>query len=297
MVQNRNLAFLLAFFAAAIYGISFTVAKEVMPLFIKPFGFILLRVSGATILFWLISLLVPYEKIEKNDFKKIILASFFGVGLNMLTFFKGLSLTTPINGAVMMVTSPVLVLIFSFIILKDPLTTKKIIGILLGLIGSLLLIFYGQKVQLNAPNIKLGNFLVFINAASYSIYLIVAKPLLFKYHPFHFIKWMYLFGLFWVFPFGISQVLDAQWNEMPNMVYIKIGFVVVFTTFLTYLFNILALKKLKPTTLSVFIYLQPLIAGIYAILVSSDSLTLIKIIAASLIFAGVYLVSSKKITL
>ncbi len=297
MVQNRNLAFLLAFFAAAIYGISFTVAKEVMPLFIKPFGFILLRVSGATILFWLISLLVPYEKIENSDFKKIILASFFGVGLNMLTFFKGLSLTTPINGAVMMVTSPVLVLIFSFIILKDPLTTKKIIGILLGLIGSLLLILYGQKVQLNAPNIKLGNFLVFINAASYSIYLIVAKPLLFKYHPFHFIKWMYLFGLFWVFPFGISQVLDAQWNEMPNMVYIKIGFVVVFTTFLTYLFNILALKKLKPTTLSVFIYLQPLIAGIYAILVSSDSLTLIKIIAASLIFAGVYLVSSKKITL
>jgi drug/metabolite transporter (DMT)-like permease len=293
-MKNRNLAFLFAFFAALIYGVSFTIAKDVMPLYIKPFGFILLRVSGATILFWLISLTIPYEKIDSKDFRKIILASFFGVGLNMLTFFKGLSLTTPINGSVIMVTSPILVLLFSFIFLKDPITFKKVLGIVLGLIGAVLLFTLGQHAQTNAPNIRLGNFLVFINAASYGFYIILAKSLLHKYHPFHFIKWMYLFGLFWVFPFGINQVLDAGWQSMPHIAYYKIGFVVVCTTFLTYLFNILALRRLKPTTLSVFIYLQPLIASIYAIIVGSDKLNVIKILAASLIFTGLYLVSYRK---
>lgn len=293
-MQNRNLAFVLAFLAAFIYGVSFTIAKDVMPVYIKPFGFILLRVSGAMILFWIISFFIPQEKIGIKDYKKIILASVFGVALNMLTFFKGLSMTTPINGAVIMVTSPILVLLFSFIILKDDVTVKKVIGVILGLIGAVLLIAMGQHAQVNAPNIRLGNFLVFVNAASYSIYLIIAKPLLSKYHPFHFMKWMYFFGFILVLPFGISQVMQAEWSDMPTLAYFKIGFIVVFTTFLTYLFNILALRKLKPTTLSVFIYLQPLIASLYAIAVGSDHLNWIKIIAAILIFSGVYLVSYRK---
>lgn len=293
-MQNRNLAFVLAFLAAFIYGVSFTIAKDVMPVYIKPFGFILLRVSGAMILFWIISFFIPQEKIGIKDYKKIILASVFGVALNMLTFFKGLSMTTPINGAVIMVTSPILVLLFSFIILKDDVTSKKVIGVILGLIGAVLLIAMGQHAQVNAPNIRLGNFLVFVNAASYSIYLIIAKPLLSKYHPFHFMKWMYFFGFILVLPFGISQVMQAEWSDMPTLAYFKIGFIVVFTTFLTYLFNILALRKLKPTTLSVFIYLQPLIASLYAIAVGSDHLNWIKIIAAILIFSGVYLVSYRK---
>jgi len=293
-VQNRNLAFVLAFFAAFIYGISFTISKDVMPLYIKPYGFILLRVSGALLLFWAVSFTIPYEKIELIDFKKIILASIFGVGLNMLTFFKGLSLTTPINGAVMMITSPILVMLFSYLILKEAMTKRKMTGVLLGLVGAALLIVLGKHAQVNAPNIKFGNFLVFVNAASYSLYLIIAKGLLHKYHPIHFAKWMYLFGLFWVFPFGIQQVMEVNWEVLPTIAFLKIGFVVVFTTFTTYLFNILALRRLKPTTLSVFIYLQPLVATIYAMMVGSDGLNWIKIIASLFIFTGIYLVSYRK---
>ena len=110
-MSKRNFAFVLAFLAASIYGVSFTVAKDVMPLHIKPYGFILLRVGGATLLFWLISLTIPKEKIEPNDFIRFFMAALFGVAINMLTFFKGLSLTTPINGAVIMVTSPQLMFI------------------------------------------------------------------------------------------------------------------------------------------------------------------------------------------
>jgi len=293
-VRNRNFAFVLAFLASLIYGVSFTVAKDVMPLYIKPYGFILLRVSGATLLFWLISFTIPKEKIERNDYIRFFMAAFFGVALNMLTFFKGLSLTTPINGSVIMVTSPILVLIFSFMVLNEKVTIKKIAGITLGMAGAITLIVYGQQALQNAPNIKWGNFLVFINAASYSFYLIIAKPLLKKYHPFHFVKWMYLMGLLMVLPFGINQVLEVSWEIIPKIALYKISFIVVFTTFLTYLFNLLALRSLKPTTLSVFVYLQPLIASAYAIFVGSDSVNAIKFIAAALIFSGVYLVSQRK---
>jgi len=293
-MNKRILAFVLAFSASLIYGVSFTVAKDVMPLYIKPYGFILLRVVGATLLFWLISLSVPKEKITANDFVRIFFAALFGVVINMLFFFKGLSLTTPINGSVIMTTTPILVLLLSFVILRDKITVKKIMGILIGMIGALLLVLYGPKAVSNAPDIKLGNFLIFVNAASYGFYLIVVKPLLKKYHPFHLVKWIYLMGLLMVIPFGFSEVLQVNWQLMPVVIFYKIGFIVFFTTFLTYLFNLLALKTLKATTLSVFLYLQPLIASIYAIIMGSDHLTSLKLIAATLVFTGVYLVSSRK---
>lgn len=291
---NRNISFILAFIASLIYGVSFTIAKDVMPEYIKPYGFILFRVGGAAILFWLLSLSVPKEKIMPKDFIKVFLVAFFGIALNMLTFFKGLSLTTPINAAVIMTTSPIIVMIFSFLLLKEPITIKKTLGVLIGMIGAILIIVYGPVADINAPNIKWGNLLVFINAASFSLYIILAKPMLAKYHPFTFIKWMYLFGFIMVLPFGLGEVLNMSFETIPTIAYYKIGFIVVFTTFITYLINLIALKNLKPTTLSVFLYLQPLIASIYAVYVGSDKLTPIKIIATALIFLGVYVVSFRK---
>ena len=231
-MNKRILAFVLAFSASLIYGVSFTIAKDVMPLYIKPYGFILLRVVGATLLFWLISLSVPKEKITANDFVRIFFAALFGVVINMLFFFKGLSLTTPINGSVIMTTTPILVLLLSFVILRDKITVKKIMGIFIGMIGALLLVLYGPKAVSNAPDIKLGNFLIFVNAASYGLYLIVVKPLLKKYHPFHLIKWIYLMGLLMVIPFGFSEVQQVNWQLMPVVIFYKIGFIVFFTTFL-----------------------------------------------------------------
>jgi len=293
--MSRNLALILAAITAVIYGVSFTIAKEVMPQYIKPFGFILLRVFGATILFWISGLFIKKEKIQLKDFTRIFFAAIFGVALNMLSFFKGLSMTTPISGAVMMVTTPILVLTFSSIFLGEKATIKKIAGIIIGLIGAIVLIAYGKKLG-NGNSELLGNLLVFVNAASFALYLILVKNLTSKYHPLTFAKWLYLFGLIMVLPFGFEQVNQVDFASLSKTIYIKIGFIVIFTTFITYFFNLLAIKKLKPTTVSIFIYLQPVIATIYALLVKSDHLNNVKIIATLLIFVGVYLVTSKSNT-
>ena len=293
-MSKRNWALIAATMVSLIYGVSFTIAKDVMPTYVKPYGFILIRVFGATILFWLISFFGPTEKIQLKDFPRIIAAAFFGVALNMLTFFKGLSFTSPISAAVIMVTTPIIVLILSAIIMKEKMIKRKIFGILLGLFGTGFLILYGKSIG-NASNAFLGNLLVFINAVSYAFYLIIVKKLMDKYNAFTFVKWIYTFGLLMVLTFGWSEYQEIQWATIPTYILWEIVFVVLFTTFFTYLFNLVSMRELKPTTVSVFIYLQPLFATIFAISLGKDELTLVKIVSAVLIFVGVYLVTQKRV--
>ncbi|WP_445453463.1 DMT family transporter [Flavobacterium sp. 25HG05S-40] len=292
-MSKRTWALIAALTVSIIYGVSFTIAKDVMPTYVKPFGFILLRVFGATVLFWAVSFLGPKEKIQTKDFPRIIAAAFFGVALNMLTFFKGLSFTSPISGAVIMVTTPIIVMILSAVLIREKIKVRKILGILLGLIGTGFLILYGKSIG-NASNASLGNLLVFINAVSYAVYLIVVKKLMDKYNAFTFVKWIYTFGLLMVLPFGWNEYQEIQWATIPTHILWEIGFVVVFTTFLTYLFNLVSMRELKPTTVAVFIYLQPLFATVFAISLGKDELTWVKIISAVLIFVGVFLATKKK---
>jgi drug/metabolite transporter (DMT)-like permease len=292
-MNQRTIALIAVSIATLIYGVTFTIAKEVMPIYIQPYAFILLRVSSGALVFWTASLFVTRQKIEKGDYKKIMIASFFGIALNMLSFFKGLSLTSPISASVMMVTSPIMVLIFSSILIRKPIGKQRILGVFVGLIGALLLITLGSSSKGTSENSAFGNFLVFLNAASYGLYLVLAKDLIKKYNPVVFIKWLYLFGLIFVIPFGYGELTAIVWQEIPTNIYWNIGFVLIFTTCITYLFNLYGLSKLKPTTVSVFIYLQPVIATIYALIVGSDSLNLVKICATLLIFFGVYLVTKQ----
>lgn len=292
-MKARTYALIAAWLVALIYGVTFTIAKDVMPKYIDAFGFIFLRVGGTMLLFWLAALFVKTEKIEKKDFPRILAAAFFGVAFNMLTFFKGLSYTSPIMGAVLMVTTPMIVLVLSAIIMKERMENRKVLGILLGLAGTVTLILYG-KSMVNAPNATLGNFLVFVNAVSYGFYLILVKKLMDKYNAFSFVKWIYLFGFLMVIPFGWKEFQVVDWSLVPMDIYWKIGFVVVVSTFLTYLLNLLSMRELKPTTVAVFIYLQPLFASIFAIGLGKDELSWVKIGSTALIFTGVYLVIKKK---
>ena len=292
-MSKRNLALVGATIVSIIYGVTFTIAKDVMPLYIDAYGFILLRVGGSVLLFWLVWLFMPKEKIAPNDFPRIIAAAFFGVALNMLTFFKGLSLTSPISAAVIMVSTPMIVLTLSALIMKERMQKRMVFGIILGLIGTAFLILYGKSVG-SATNAGLGNFLVLVNAISYGFYLIIVKKLMDKYSAFTFVKWIYLFGFIMVLPFGWSQFQTVNWASVPIDICWKIGFVVVLSTFLTYLLNLLSMKELKPTTVAVFIYLQPLFATVFAVSLGKDELSLVKIGSAVLIFVGVYLVTIKK---
>jgi len=301
-MSKRTWALLAATFVSIIYGVTFTVAKDVMPKYVEPFGFITMRGGGSMLLFWVVSFFEPLErmrtgkakeKIALEDFPRIVAAALFGVALNMLTFFKGLSYTSPIMGAVLMVTTPMIVLVLSAIIMKERMQKRKIVGIILGLAGTITLILYG-KSMVNAPNATLGNLLVFINAVSYGFYLIIVKKLLDKYNAFTFVKWIYTFGFIMVLPFGWSEFDAINWIIIPSDIFWKIGFVVVFSTFLTYLLNLISMRQLKPTTVAVFIYLQPLFATVFAVSLGKDELSLVKLLSAVLIFTGVYLVTQKK---
>ena len=292
-MSSRILALLAATAASAIYGINHTIAKDLMPTIIEPYGFIVLRVGGAAILFWAISIFYPSEKIDKRDWPRIIACACFGMVINMLMFFKGLSLSTPINSSVVITLSPVLLLILSAVFLKERVTLQKAIGISMGLAGALVLILFGLKVQPNAPNIPSGNLLFIVNATSYSIYLIIVKPLVSKYSSVTLMKLFFLFAVMINLPIGFSEFTAVDWLNLSFDAIWKLAFVVIGTTFLTYLFNIYALKELSPSTIGAFIYLQPVLAVLFAVLLGADTLTPIRITAAVLILLGVYL-SSKK---
>jgi drug/metabolite transporter (DMT)-like permease len=292
-MNPRALALIAATAAGAIYGVNHTVAKGLMPDVIQPYGFILLRISGALLLFWLIGFFFPTEKIDRSDWFRIISCAFFGMTLNMLMFFKGLSLSTPINSSVVITLVPVILLVMSAIFIKEKITWMKSIGIGIGLIGALLLILFGASTQPNAPNIPLGNILFIINAIAYSTYLIIVKPLVSKYSSITLMKWFFLFAFIINIPIGYNELSMVNWPELSSVTIWQLVFVVVGTTFLTYLFNIYALKQLRPSTIGALIYLQPVLAVLYAVLVGADFLTPLRIGAAILIFIGVYLSTRK----
>lgn len=276
-----------------LYGLNYTIAKTVMnENFIKPFGFVLLRVIGATALFWIISVFLPKEKIDKKDYFKFFIAALFGVVINMLFFFKGLEYTSPIHAASIMVTVPIIILILSAIILKENVTKLKIVGVALALAGALVLTIYGKSTRVG-DNVPLGNLFIFINAISYSIYVILIKKLTSKYHPFTFIKWLFLFGLIILIPFGYNELKVVEWQTFTPYISFSVLFVIIGATFGTYLLNPLALNKLKASTVGIFIYLQPVIAGLFALAMGVDFIDSVKIGAMLIIFLGVYLVTVK----
>lgn len=292
-MSKRTLAILAALGATTIYAINHTVAKGVMPTYVKPFGFILLRVVGATILFWGISLFGPKEKIEKKDWGRVLVCAILGMVVNMLAFFKGLQLSTPINSSVLITITPIFVVALSAFFLKEKITLNKGFGIFLGFVGAVALILFGAEIRQDAPNIPLGNFLFIVNGTAYGGYLIVVKKLIEKYHPFTLMKWMFTIAILINLPITLPEVMEIQWSAMPLWVYGSIAFVIIGTTFFTYLFNVFALTQLKASTVGAFIYLQPLLGILVAIISGKDHLTLVKILATALVLLGVYLASKK----
>ena len=292
-MNKRSLAILAALGATTIYGLNHTIAKGVMPVYIKPFGFIMLRVLGASLLFWGLSLLGPRERIERNDWGRLLLCSLFGMAINMLAFFKGLELSTPINSSVLVTTTPIMVVLLSAVLIRERIHLYRAAGIIIGLVGAVFLILYGQEIRSDAPDIPLGNTLFLVNSFFFSLYLITVKKLLEKYHPITLMKWLFLIGICYNLPIALPDFLEVTWTKLPFEAIWRMAFVVIGTTFLTYLFNVYALRQLKASTVSAFVYLQPLIGILYALLSGKDTLSAPKVGAACLVLLGVYLVSKR----
>lgn len=284
--------------ANVIYGVNHIVAKGVMPNKIGPSAFVFLRIFGAGLLFWIIKSFIK-EKVAKKDFPLLILCGLLGVASNQMFFFNGLSLTSPIDASIIITAVPVMVLIFSAFILKEKITTIKLIGIALGGIGAVLLIAYGQKA--GGTSSVLGNLFVFINACSYALYMVLVKPLMTKYNPITVITWAFLFGFIFMFPFGINDLLNTDFAAFTLNTYLTVTFVVLGTTFLAYLFNIYALSKVAPSVSGSYIYLQPVVSfimvAIYAFILNqeqyAEDINYIKIFSCLMVIIGVYLISKK----
>ena len=184
--------------------------------------------------------------------------------------------------------TPIIILILSAFFLNEKLTRFKVLGIILGFIGAILLILYGNSSRvINAPNVSLGNIMLLINATCFGAYLVMVKPLTKKYSTITLMKWMFLLGVIYTFPFTITEFLEVSWNTLPFEAIWRIGFVIVGTTFLTYMLNVYALKTLPATTIGAFTYLQPIITIIYAVITGNDVLDSIKILACILVFTAV----------
>ncbi|GAB4377562.1 MAG: DMT family transporter [Salibacteraceae bacterium] len=298
-VSNKLKAHVALAIVGSLYGLNYIVAKGIMPDYIGPSGFILYRVVGATILFWIAHRMFSREKLAKEDVPRVVQCAVFGVAMNQLFFFNGLNLTSPIHASVIMTVNPILVLLAASVVLREQITGRKIGGIALGISGALALIllplWFDSSEKGNWAGNPLGDAMILINAISYALYLVSVKPLMQKYQAITVIKWVFTYGCVLVLPFGYSQAMQVDWHAMPAEILAGVLFVIVGVTFLVYFLNVYAMKTVSPTVVSVYIYFQPLLAGFLSIFLGMEHINWIKILGAALIFAGVYLVSTTRV--
>jgi drug/metabolite transporter (DMT)-like permease len=299
-ISQTAKAHIALFLVNVLYGASHVVAKGIMPDYLTPNVFILFRVLGATSLFWIVLSFYKFEKIDKGDFKRLALCGLFGVAINQLFFFHGLNLSSSINSGIIMTVNPILVVILSFILLKESITKTKIIGIALGATGAILLTLAGGSGKGDST---LGDLFLFINASSYAVYLVIAKPLMQKYKPLTVITYVFSFGLCFIllFPPTLKDLISVDFSNFTTEITLKIIYVIVGVTFFTYLLTMYGLKYLSPSISSSYIYLQPVLVVFFAFFLSyvglsadyTNTITIQKIGYMFLIFLGVYTISRK----
>lgn len=272
-----------------------------MPDYVSPNVFIFFRVIGATVLFWLIKLFLPREWIAPKDLLLVAFCGIFGIAVNQLFFFHGLNLSSSINSGIIMTLNPILVVIIAFVWSKTPILKHQLLGIGLGTTGALLLTLTGSSVS---PKASLGDIFLFVNAFSYAIYLVIAKPLMQKYTPFTVITYVFTFGSFFValYPPTLPELFHTRFEAIPAPVWVKIVYVVVGVTFLTYLLTMFGLKYLSAAVSSGYMYVQPVFVIIFAFLFAwlgitddyTHTISWAKVGYMVLIFAGVWVLSRKK---
>ena len=293
-MKKENLTAHLAVLGAnIIFGLNYVIAKGIMPHWMEPRAIIFLRVTGATAAFWLVEMFTVREKVAPKDLKRMLVLAIFGVAVNQILFFEGLNLTTPINASIIMVGTPILVLVMSHFVIGDKISAHKLIGIILGFSGAAFLILRNGHLTLSSGT-TLGNLLVLINATSYGLFLVMVKPLMSKYRPLTVMKWVFTFGLIFVTPVSIGEVIHTNFSIIPLNIWFSIMYVVIFTTIFAYFLNNYSLKKISPSANSSYMYLQPILASLVAIFAGKDKLTTTEVVASLLIFTGVFFVNKKK---
>lgn len=293
-MKQTHIGHLSIFAVNLIFGINTPITKSILnsSLNIDALALTYLRFIGATLVFWLVSILFKIPKANKKDIPFFILASLFGVVLNQTSFVFGLSKTSPVDASIVVSLTPIVTMIFSAIFIKEPITFKKVLGVLIGCSGALILILSNTSSGGNSNWI--GNAICFVSCLSYGLYLTAFKPLIQRNHPITLMKWMFLFGTIISTPFTFSHLTNIEFNQINADITLRILFVILGATFVTYLLIPVGQTRLRPTTLSMYNYLQPIVTTVLSVFMGLGIFGLKQSIATALVFLGVYIVTQSK---
>ena len=293
-MEKKKLTGHIALFSAnLIFGLNNPISRTLMPEILSPYTLTFFRLSGGMLLFWILSLFVKTEKVPAKDILLLFFASLFALTLNQLPFFVGLSMTSPIDASIVVTMLPILTMILAAIFIKEPITLMKAVGVLVGASGALLLVFNSSTPK-NGESNFLGNIIVFGAVTSFAIYLTVFKNVIMKYSAVTIMKWMFLFGTLVSLPFCYKPVIQTDFTLLSSGTFWRIGFMVVFATFLGYLLIPIGQKLLRPTTLSMYNYVQPIVASMVAVFIGIDTFGFEQALSGILVFSGVYIVTQSK---
>ena len=289
-MNKRTAAHLALLFTNLFFAINLSAVKHLTNLQLaKPFGINVIRVGVSMILFWILFLAKPVNiKIARKDIGRFVLCAITGVIINQTLFIKGLSLTYSIHASLLMLTTPILIVFIAAWILRERISFIKLSGLALGITGAAVLVI-GKENSGTGNSIVLGDILIIINAISYTFYFVLVKPLMLKYDPVVIIRWIFSFGFLLILPLGWIEFTQIQWQQFTGVDYTIMTLIVIGGTFFAYLFNVYGIKILGASVAGFYIYTQPFFAAIIAMLFLKEELSMYKIVAAGLIFAGVFL--------
>lgn len=295
MKNQSIIGHIACFIAYAIFGFNIIVCKDLTSSqLISPMTIFCLRSIGAGGLFWLISLFLPKERVDKKDYIKIFAASILGFFTCQLTFLVGIPHITPMDCSILTSISPIYTMIIAAIVLKEPITLQKAGGVAISFIGIIYLIVSRVSVGGVAETTSFGILMLVLNTLSFSLYLGIFRPLISKYSVVTFMKWTFLFAFAMSIPFSAKEIVSMQWSAIPTVQLFELSFLIICATFITYFLIPIGQKHVRPTLVSMYSYVQPIIAIIISICVGMEMLTWQKILAAIMVFGGVVIVSYSK---
>jgi drug/metabolite transporter (DMT)-like permease len=285
-----------AFIAYAIFGFNIIVCKDLTSGgLIPPLGIFTLRSLVAGGLFWLVSLFMPQEKVERKDYIRIFAASMLGFLTCQITFLVGIPHITPMDCSVLTAMAPIYTMAVAAIAIKEPITFKKSLGVVISFAGIIYLIVSRVSTPGGvAESTPFGIFMIILNSLSFSMYLGIFKPLIAKYSAVTFMKWIFLFSAVVATPLSLKGLINVDWSGIPSKQYAELAYLIVCATFVTYFLIPLAQKRIRPTLISMYSYVQPIIAIAVSIAIGMDTLTWQKALATALVFAGLIIVSRSR---
>ena len=253
-----------------------------------------LRIAGAMILFWIASFFQKPEHVNHKDMAKLLAASLLAIVFNQGCFIFGVRLTSPVDASIIATSMPLIAMVLAAVFLKEPITGKKVLGIATGACGALLLIIGSSQntgPRIAGDNHLWGNLLVLLAQCSYALYFVLFKSFVGKYSLITIMKWMFTYAFICMLPFSYENLVSTDWRSLDGLSLLSLTFIVVGSTFFSYMLIVVGQKVLRPTVAGMYNYVQPVVASILAVCWNMDSFNLTKVLAVLLIFGGVYLVS------